>query len=82
EIAPLKKRGGPARVYDVVGPICESSDVLAYDRRLPPLKQGDILLIRNAGAYGYSMSSHYNLRPEPAEVLVREGRARLTRPRS
>lgn len=82
EIVPLKARKGRAQVYDVVGPICESSDVLAYDRKLPALKQGDILLIQNAGAYGYSMASHYNLQDPPAEILVRAGRARLTRPQA
>lgn len=55
----------------VVGPICESGDTLGYDRLLPVTKEGDILLIANAGAYGYCMSSNYNLRP-PAQELVME----------
>lgn len=53
---------------DVVGPICESSDFLAKNALLPPLKAGDVLMIKNAGAYGASMASNYNTRPRPAEV--------------
>jgi diaminopimelate decarboxylase/aspartate kinase len=57
-----------AELVNVVGPICESADVLGHDRLLPPTREGDVLLIANAGAYGYAMSSHYNLR-DPAEEL-------------
>ena len=53
----------------VVGPICESGDTLGYDRMLPETKEGDVLLIANAGAYGHCMSSHYNLRA-PAQELA------------
>jgi diaminopimelate decarboxylase/aspartate kinase len=53
----------------VVGPICESADVLGRDRQLPASREGDVLLIATAGAYGHSMSSRYNLR-EPAEELL------------
>jgi len=60
-------------VYDVVGPICESGDLLARDRKLPKIQEGDLLAILNAGAYGYSMSSQYNSRPRCAEVLVKDG---------
>jgi diaminopimelate decarboxylase len=66
---------------DLVGPVCESSDVLARERRLGTLKAGDILTIGQAGAYGYSMASHYNARPRPAEVLVSDREARVIRPR-
>lgn len=59
----------PADYWHVVGPICESSDVLGRDRRLPDPRPGDVLLIANAGAYGHVMASRYNLR-EPAEELV------------
>lgn len=55
---------------DVVGPICESSDAFAHHRRLPLMARGDLLAIFSAGAYSFSMSSHYNSRPLPAEVLV------------
>jgi diaminopimelate decarboxylase len=66
---------------DVVGPICESSDVLARDRALPALRPGDRLAVLEAGAYGFSMSSQYNARPRAAEVLVEGGQARLARRR-
>jgi diaminopimelate decarboxylase/aspartate kinase len=58
----------PTELVNVVGPICESADVLGHDRLLPPTREGDVLLIANAGAYGFAMSSHYNLR-DPAEEL-------------
>ena len=57
-------------VVDVVGPICESADFFAEDRALPPVKRGDLLSIFSAGAYGFTMSSNYNARPLPPEVLV------------
>jgi diaminopimelate decarboxylase/aspartate kinase len=53
-----------------VGPICETGDRLGSDRLLPPAKENDVLLIANAGAYGYAMSSHYNLRDPAEEVLI------------
>ncbi|MDE1819471.1 MAG: diaminopimelate decarboxylase [Euryarchaeota archaeon] len=71
----------PARPVHVVGPVCENTDVLARSRRLPALAAGDLLAIGNAGAYGFSMSSQYNTRPRPAEVLVRDGHAVLVRRR-
>ena len=55
---------------DVVGPNCESSDVVGRDRRLPALRSGDRLAIMDVGAYGYSLASNYNNRPRPAEVAV------------
>jgi diaminopimelate decarboxylase/aspartate kinase len=57
-------------VVNVVGPICESADILGHDRLLPPTREGDILLIANAGAYGRAMSSHYNLRDPAEEVFI------------
>ncbi|MEM4389787.1 MAG: diaminopimelate decarboxylase [Candidatus Micrarchaeia archaeon] len=66
---------------DVVGNICESGDVLATERRLPVTKEGDIIAFLCAGAYGMSMASNYNMRPLPAEVLVRRGKAFLVRER-
>jgi diaminopimelate decarboxylase len=68
-------------LVDLVGPICESSDVLAVARRLGTPAPGDILTIAQAGAYGYAMASHYNARPRPAEVLVIGPESRLIRPR-
>ncbi|MCW4007975.1 MAG: diaminopimelate decarboxylase [Candidatus Bathyarchaeota archaeon] len=70
-----------AETYDVVGPICESGDVLAKDRRLPKIQEGDLLAVLNAGAYGYAMSSQYNARPRAAEVLVKNGKYALVRRR-
>jgi diaminopimelate decarboxylase len=67
--------------YDVVGPICESGDVLAKERRLPKIQEADLLAILNVGAYGYSMSSQYNARPRAAEVLVKNGKYLLIRER-
>ena len=57
-------------VVDVVGPVCESADFFAQDRALPPVKRGDLLSVFTAGAYGFTMSSNYNARCRPAEVLV------------
>ncbi len=67
--------------YDVVGPICESGDVLAKDRALPVVEEGDLLAVLNAGAYGFSMSSQYNARPRAAEVLIRQGKSFVIRER-
>ncbi len=66
---------------DVVGPVCESGDFLAKDRRLPPLRRGDLLATFSAGAYGMAMSSNYNSRPRAAEVLVDGSKHRLIRRR-
>ncbi|HUJ26764.1 MAG TPA: diaminopimelate decarboxylase [Myxococcales bacterium] len=67
------RRGARERV-DVVGPVCESADVMAQKRPLPPLQAGDLLILRTAGAYGMAMASQYNARPRPPEVLV-DGRS-------
>lgn len=58
------------RKVDVVGPVCETGDFLAKDRDLPPVKRGDLIAVFTAGAYGFVMASHYNSRPNAAEVLV------------
>lgn len=67
--------------YTIVGPICETGDVLARDRRLPRLVRGDTLAFLDAGAYGFSMASQYNGQPRPAEVMVSEDRWELIRHR-
>jgi diaminopimelate decarboxylase len=67
--------------YEIVGPVCESSDVVGRDRRLPRLTAGDLVAIRDAGAYGAVMASNYNRRPLPAEVLVDEGKWTVIRRR-
>jgi diaminopimelate decarboxylase len=69
QIAEVSPDGTPAQVYEIVGPVCESGDFLGHDRELG-LKQGDLLAILSAGAYGMSMSSNYNTRPRAAEVMV------------
>ena len=66
---------------DVVGPICESGDFLARDRKMPPYKAGDLLAVMSAGAYGFSMSSNYNTRPRAAEVMVSGNRFEVVRGR-
>jgi diaminopimelate decarboxylase/aspartate kinase len=71
EIVNLTRMGQPnVGSYDVVGPICESGDVLGHDRLLPITQEGDVLLIANTGAYGRSMASSYNLRQPPDEIVL------------
>jgi diaminopimelate decarboxylase len=80
-IDPVRPGGGDPRSYEFVGPVCESSDVVGRDRILPPLAVGDLVAVRDAGAYGSAMASNYNRRPLPAEVLVDDGRWRVIRRR-
>lgn len=80
EVAPVRPREGPARPFEVVGGVCETGDSFGADRLLPPPAPGDLLAVLDAGAYGYSMASNYNLRPRPAEVVVADGEAFLARP--
>jgi len=72
EIVPVKESKGDAVRVDVVGPVCESGDFFARGRRIPPIKNGDLLAVLGAGAYGFSMSSNYNARRRVAEVLVKD----------
>ncbi len=78
-VSNLTKRKGQSELYDIVGPICESSDFLGKDRYLPPLKQGDVLAILDAGAYGYSMASFYNHHRLPKEVVISKRQAKVLR---
>lgn len=82
-IVPVREppAGTPLSRFDVVGPICESADILGRDRELPPVSRGDLLAVLTAGAYGAVMASDYNARPRPAEVLVDGGRVALITPR-
>jgi diaminopimelate decarboxylase len=73
--------GSARTVYDVVGPICETSDMFAAGRKLPELKSGDLVAILSAGAYGAVMAGDYNARPRLAEVLVRGEQWGIVRPR-
>jgi diaminopimelate decarboxylase len=79
-IEPVALRDGAARRFDIVGPVCESGDWLGRDRLLA-IEQGDLLAILSAGAYGAVMSSNYNSRPRPAEVLIDNGEAYPVRAR-
>ena len=82
EVRPVREAESTqaAAVYDVVGPVCESGDFLAKDRKLAP-REGDLLALMSAGAYGMAMSSNYNSRPRPAEILVAGAEAHLVRSR-
>ena len=88
-IEPIRPRTDPGaagavrhvRNYEIVGPVCESSDVVGHDRELTRLEVGDLVAIRDTGAYGSAMASNYNRRPLPPEVLVDEGRWRVIRRR-
>ncbi len=77
----VRETGEEPRDYEIVGPVCESSDVVGRDRSLAPLAIGDLLAIRDAGAYGSAMASNYNRRPLPAEVLVDNGTWEIVRRR-
>jgi diaminopimelate decarboxylase len=81
KIEPVRPRDAATRQYEIVGPVCESTDVVGRDRMLPTLEVGDLLAIRDAGAYGSAMASNYNRRPLPVEVLVDAGDARVIRRR-
>jgi diaminopimelate decarboxylase/aspartate kinase len=71
EIVNLSRLDEPAtELADIVGPICESADILGHDRLLPPTQEGDVLLVANAGAYGHAMSSTYNLREPATEICI------------
>jgi diaminopimelate decarboxylase len=69
----------PLRQYDVYGPLCESGDLFARGREIQKIEEGDLLAIMNTGAYGFSMTSNYNSRLRPAEVMVFAGESRVIR---
>ncbi len=73
-IEPVVTTEDPPIMADVVGPICETGDFLAVDRKIPDVKQGDLLAVMSAGAYGFTMSSNYCSRPRVAEVMVKDDR--------
>ncbi len=84
EILPLKQASGKREglvKYDVVGPICESGDFLAKERKLPRIEEGEFLAVMSAGAYGFSMASNYNCRLKPAEVMVKGNQFYIIRKR-
>ena len=67
--------------YDICGNICETGDLFAKNRKISRIREGDLLSINDAGAYGYAMGGVYNLRPMPAEVVIENGRVKLSRRR-
>lgn len=81
QIVPVVYHAGARQKCDVVGPVCESGDFLGRDRELPPVRRGDMLAVLTAGAYGFSLSSNYNARPRPAEVIVEGNSFFVSRPR-
>ncbi len=80
DIIPLAPRQGPTKLYDLVGPVCETGDYLGKARPLV-LEAGDLLAVRTSGAYGFSMASNYNTRARAAEVMVDTDKAYLVRER-
>jgi len=80
EVLPVAMSEENAKLYQIVGPVCETGDFLGHDRRLS-LRQGDLLAVMSAGAYGMSMSSNYNTRPRAAEVMVEGDHIHLIRER-
>jgi len=80
KIENLSNPSGIERIYTVVGNICET-DTFAWDRKINEVREGDILVFRNAGAYGFQMSSNFNSRLKPAEVMIMDGKAHLIRER-
>jgi diaminopimelate decarboxylase len=81
DLVPVRAREGERLSFDLVGPICESTDIFARDRLLPPLQAGDLVAFMSAGAYGAVLSSEYNSRRLVAEVLVDGDRWAVVRPR-
>ena len=76
-----KAASPPGDTYTIVGPICETGDILAHDRELPHIEKGDLIALLDTGAYGFSMSSQYNGRPRCSEILVKDGDADVIRGR-
>jgi len=80
-VQPVKITHSEMLPADLVGPICETGDFLAKDRKMPPFKPGDLVAVMSAGAYSFSMASNYNSRPRPAEVMVKENLFSIIRSR-
>ncbi len=81
DIKPVVENEDQTIVADVVGPICESGDYLAVDRKMPDVKRGDLLAVMSVGAYGFTMSSNYNSRPKAAEVMVKDDQFHVVKTR-
>lgn len=80
-IEPAANMDRPETVYDIAGPVCESSDIFAKDRKIPEMKAGELAVIKSTGAYGFCMASNYNTRLLPAEILVDGDQYAVIRPR-
>ncbi len=80
KIRNISNPNGAERIYTVVGNICET-DTFAWDRVLNEVREGDLLVFYNAGAYGFEMSSNFNSRLKPAEIMILDGKAHLIRKR-
>ena len=80
-VEPVKNRNAPWGTYDIVGPICETGDTFAQGREMQSMKQGDLAVIKSAGAYGACMASNYNTRPMAPEVMTRDGNYAVIRER-
>jgi len=80
-IQPVHRKDRIETTVDVVGPICESGDFLAKDRKIPKVEPGELLAVMSAGAYGFTMSSNYNSRPRVAEVMADKNRFGVVRKR-
>ena len=81
DIQPVKKEKNGLVTCDIVGPICETGDFLAQDRKLQRFKEGDLVAVMSAGAYGFTMASNYNTRPRAAEVMVDGNKFKVIRKR-
>jgi diaminopimelate decarboxylase len=81
EIVPVTPRAGRTTAVDIVGPVCETGDFFARDRKIKPVQPGDLVAVLDAGAYGMAQTSNYNTRPRPAEVLLQGNKATLIRRR-
>ncbi|PYV92707.1 MAG: diaminopimelate decarboxylase [Acidobacteria bacterium] len=81
EIWPVERNASETFIADIVGPVCESTDFFAHDRKMPITQKGELLAIMDTGAYGFSLSSNYNSRPRPAEALVKNNAYQVIRKR-
>ena len=81
QILPVREENREEVVVDVVGPVCESADFLAKERKIPRLNPGELIAVMSAGAYGFSMATNYNSRPRVAEVMVRDDEIHVIRKR-
>jgi len=81
QILPVREEKREEVVVDVVGPVCESADFLAKERKIPKLNPGELIAVMSAGAYGFSMATNYNSRPRVAEVMVRDDEIHVIRKR-